>query len=315
MRRTTVTAPRSPMLPFHWLSAPIALLAAFASAAGLLSDMPYAQETAPWAAQAAAQDTVNLVVYPALLVLAVLAARGSLRAHFAWVGVLAYSAYSYLLYAGYVHFSPLFLVYVAVLGLSVYALIGGLALLDPARVREAFDRQAPVRLVARLLVVFGVVFYALWLSEVVTAMLAGEAPRAAVENGLPVNVVHVLDMALLLPAVITAGVLLGRRRGLGYCLAAPLLTTLGVLTLAIAAMVASLAANGMPVAWGVVGAMGASGVLSFVALARLLTAVRPDASLLAVLRASPEATEGDGEPGTAGPVHARRVVTAASRRR
>jgi len=128
MRRTNVAVPRSPMLPFHWLSAPIALLAMLASAAGLLSDLPYAQETAPWATQAVGQDTVNLVVYPALAVVAVLAARGSLKAHLVWLGMLIYSAYSYVLYVGYVHFNALFLVYVAVLGLSVYALIGGLAL-------------------------------------------------------------------------------------------------------------------------------------------------------------------------------------------
>jgi hypothetical protein len=49
--------------------------------AGLLSDATYAAETSNWAAQAIGQDAVNvLLAYPALLVLAWLAAKGSLHA-------------------------------------------------------------------------------------------------------------------------------------------------------------------------------------------------------------------------------------------
>lgn len=40
--------------------------------------------------------------------------RGSSRAPLVWLGIAIYLAYSYLLYAMFVHFTPLFPVYVAV---------------------------------------------------------------------------------------------------------------------------------------------------------------------------------------------------------
>lgn len=60
-----------------------------------------------------------------LVASAILAGRGSGRAHLVWLGVLVYLIYSYIIYALSVQFNPLFLVYVALLGCSLYALIGG----------------------------------------------------------------------------------------------------------------------------------------------------------------------------------------------
>lgn len=56
----------------------------------------------------------------------------------------------------------------------------------------------------------------LWLRDVVGAMIAGRTPSSAAELGLPSNPVHVLDLALFLPAVMVSGVLLLRRQPLGY---------------------------------------------------------------------------------------------------
>ena len=50
-----------------------------------------------------------------------------MRAQLIWLGVLVYLIYTYVTYAFVVRFNPLFLVYVALLGCSLYALIGGLA--------------------------------------------------------------------------------------------------------------------------------------------------------------------------------------------
>jgi len=110
-------------------------------------------------------------------------------------------------------------VWVAVLGLSVWALIGGLASLDPVRVRSKFTGRPPLRSTSVVLIAIGSVFYLLWLSEIVPATLSGTIPEALAEAGLPTNPVHVLDLALFLPAAVVAGGLLARRRALGYVLA------------------------------------------------------------------------------------------------
>jgi hypothetical protein len=55
-----------------------------------------------------------------------------LRAYLGSIGVLAYSVYAYAIYVFDIHFGPLFIVYVAVFGLSIWALIAALASLDGA---------------------------------------------------------------------------------------------------------------------------------------------------------------------------------------
>lgn len=230
-----------------WLSVPIAAGAIVASVMGLFVPGIYEAETVNWAAQGRGQDAVNLVVYP-LMLLAWRAARGSLPAFLGWVGVAAYSAYSYLLYAGWIHFGPLFLVYVATFGLSTYALIGGVAVLDPARLKAAFRGSVPHRGVGSVLAALGGLFAALWMSEIVPPLLEGRAPQTLADAGLSSNPVWVLDLGIVLPAMILAGVMLRRDRPLGFLLAAPLLVFGIVMGGAIVGMFISLAMGGQAIA-------------------------------------------------------------------
>jgi hypothetical protein len=62
-----------------------------------------------------------------------------------------------------------------------------------------------------------VLFAALWLKEVLPAVLRGSTPGSIGEAGLLVNPVHVLDLSLLLPAMLIAGITLWRRQPLAWC--------------------------------------------------------------------------------------------------
>jgi hypothetical protein len=247
-------------------------------------DSIYSPETENWAGQATGQDIANLVAYAAMAILALLAARGSLQAYLGWLGTLVYSAYTYAIYAFSVQLGPLFLVYVTVLGLSVYALAGGLSSLDPARVRAAFSERAPTTLTGGFLVAIATGFYLLWLSEVVPAMLADGTPEFLHEVGLPTNPVHVLDMGLLLPTALLAGVLLIRRRPWGYLLAPAVLGSTILLGLGIVAVVVVLALRDVATDWGVAAGVGVLVTLQLIILGRFLASASPDADLAASLR-------------------------------
>src|SRR5260370_18983022 len=67
------------------------------------------------------------------------------------------------------------------------------------------------------------VFYRVWLREEIPALLTGKIPPSINQANLPTNPVHVLDLGLYLPAMIITGLLLWRRKLLGYLLAGPLL--------------------------------------------------------------------------------------------
>jgi hypothetical protein len=131
----------------------------------------------------------------------------------------------------------LFLIYVALLGCSTYALIGGLVTTDWASLKAGFTEQTPFRAVSIFLVVIAGFFYLTWLSEAVPASLSGIPPQSVREDGTPTNVIHVLDMAWLLPALLIAAVSLWRKQPIGYALAVALLGNLVFLALAILAMI------------------------------------------------------------------------------
>lgn len=278
------------------LTVPIVVGAMTASLAGLLAPGTYAVETPNWAGQALGQDAVNLVVYPAMAVLAWRASRGSLRAYLWWLGATAYSAYSYLLYAGFVHFSGWFLVYVATFGSSTVALAVGVVALDARVLQARFRADGPVRPVGTVLAGLGVMFTLLWLSEVVPAMLAGDVPQGVVDAGLATNPVWVLDLGLVLPAMTATGVLLRRGRARGYLLAGPLLAFGVMMGMAIIGMLVALALRGGPVAVVPLALMGLVVVVEAGLMARFVRLLAPDVTLASVLSPRPDLPATDDTP-------------------
>jgi hypothetical protein len=260
-------------LPRVWagLSAGAALLAIAGSVVGLLaSGHVYSRETSALSNAAAAQDLVNLVlVSPLLLVLAVRAYRGSLRSWMCWLGCLAFTVYNYAIYAFSIHFGPLFLVWIMVLGLSLFALIGGVTALDPSALSARFAGR-PVRLPGWFLIVVAVLFALLWLSEIVPDLLAGRPSTSATEWNVPTNPVHVLDLAFFLPAACLSGVLLLRHRWLGYGTAAGQLVWLELTCLPI--LVTPFIANlrGDNPGWSVMAPIGIMALATLTVLWRVL---------------------------------------------
>src|SRR5512143_2898780 len=128
-----------------WLSILAAILAIGGNVIALSVDSIYASLTPSFLPQALAQDIASLaIVSPAWLILAALALGGSLRAHLLWLGVLTFTIYNYVIYTLSVPFGPLFLLWVAVLGLSLYALIGGITAADHETIAFSFKSQRAI---------------------------------------------------------------------------------------------------------------------------------------------------------------------------
>lgn len=195
----------------------IALLIAVASLAGILFPWPYAGETRSWAAQAIGQDWINLlVVVPCLVSSGTGSRRTSRRARLIHGGALVYALYSYLIYAFAVHWSRLFPVYCGIIGLSFFALAGFTDRLRREDPRDWYGANTPVGLAGGFQIAVGVLFGALWLLELVPALLKGEPPASLAEVGLVTNPVHILDLSIMLPAMIAGGIALVRRRRAGF---------------------------------------------------------------------------------------------------
>jgi hypothetical protein len=247
-----------------WLG--LALAAAismgFASAGGIWLPFVYVQETASWAAQGKGQDIVNLtVVLPAMLIALYAASAGSLRAVLVVLGLLIYVVYSYFLYAFFVHFNLLFPVYVATLGTSFWALVGIVLDVRHDQIRELFEGKTG-RAQSVYLMVSGLSFGALWTSNIASSIVSGDTPQNLIEVGLPVNPVHVLDLAFVLPAMIVTSILLWKRHPLGWLWAVPLVTFAAAMGSAIVGMMVVMKTTGLAVPAALIAAMAISASLA-----------------------------------------------------
>jgi hypothetical protein len=157
-------------------SALVGLLVAVAAGVGLFVPGMYRGNTAFAAAAFRGTDLVSLAVaLPALAASVLLARRGSYRAQLVWLGVLAYVGYTYL-YAFAIAWNRLFLVYVALLSLTVFTLVRALTALDPSMIAGRFAGHTPVRGVGLFLWVIGGMLGLMELAQIVPALVSGDIP-------------------------------------------------------------------------------------------------------------------------------------------
>jgi len=228
------------------LSLPLAILTAIVSYAGVFIESTYARENALYAAQGIGQDIINLfIVVPILLITAFFAWRKSKLGLLIWSGTIFYLAYSYTIYSFGLHFNNLFLAYCTILGLSFYSLIYFVIISLKEDVSEWFETKVSTKSTGIFLIVIAVLFYFIWLSEIIPAILINATPKSIIESGLQINPVHVLDIAICLPALIITGIALIKKKDIGLLLAPTMMIFCIFMAIAIAAMVLVMKAKGL----------------------------------------------------------------------
>lgn len=238
---------------FLYFTLPIVLLILICSGIGILKPDFYKRETADWLAQCVGQDFSNVFfIAPILLITSFLSARGGRIAKIIWAGTMITNVYSYVLYSFDVHFNELFHFYCIILGLSVYSLLVFGAKQFHLDFKAWFEQKAPVKTVGVFLLIIAAAFYFLWLSQSLPAAVTGGVPASVVSGALPTNPVHALDYSFFLPLIVIAGVLLIRKKRLGFFLAPmmlvfTLITNVNIISLTLVTMVKS-GANGLPLA-------------------------------------------------------------------
>lgn len=220
------------------------VLMAIACAAGMFLPGIYSQENLSWAVQGRGQDNISLfTVFPLLLISIYYINKGSKKATLVWLGILMYMTYSYILYSFFMHFGPLFLIYIAILGLSFYTLIG--TLIELTKDTPVEWNIAHRKAVSVYLIVNGLLFSALWLVEILPALFSGNTPKSALDVGLWLNPVHVMDLAFFLPATIFTGIFVWQNKTFGNLLAIPIIVFAVLMAAAVISMSAGMYVNGL----------------------------------------------------------------------
>lgn len=214
-------------------------------------------------------DIVTLLVaLPLLLVATLRYRRGSLRGAFLLVGALTFFLYNGASMAFGAVFNPLFLVYVALFSASLFAFVIAFTAIDRQVLPAYIKPGMPQRALAAFLFIAGPGTALIWISEMLGPLLQGQAPAGLAHYTTLFT--HGLDIGVITPAAILAGILLLRREPLGYVLAVPILVMCVLIGLVIIAQTAVQLSVGVPLTTGqLVGIVG--GFLAMSALATGMT--------------------------------------------
>ena len=260
---------------FRWLIVLLALTVTAVSLGGLFIDRMYAAETGDWLAQCLAQDLFDLCIgVPALVVSLIAFEKGSRIAFFALAGLLVFLIYTFIIYTLSVHFNSFFLLYCLALGLSVYSLIVLLYGVGSGTVKGWFPESRSTTLPIVYLFFFALLFYALWLLDIVPSLLSGRSPAILQQTGLFTNPVHVIDLSVLLPGFVIAAFLLKKRHSIGYVFAPAIMTFSIAMTLSIATIVFYEYAKGFTPEYSVGIAMVVSSILSLIVFLNFTKGIR-----------------------------------------
>lgn len=204
----------------------------------------YYYDTVSSAAQTQANDLVILLIgIPLLIVATWWAFKGSLRAQLLLTGTLGFFLYTYMSMACLAAFNALFLVYVAIFTLSLYSFILCLLSFDLATFPQKFSPRLPRGWIAGFLFFVGGFLLIAWLGRIIPPLLAGTDP--VLENTTSL-VIQFMDLSLIVPLTFSAGILLIRRRALGYLLSSVALIKGLTLGLGVSAMSINIAIKGVP---------------------------------------------------------------------
>jgi hypothetical protein len=227
-------------------SLPLAALIIIVSCVGLLTPGFYSAETLNWQAQSTWQDIIDLfLIVPCLLITSILAYSNNKAAIMVWGGVVLYLTYTFVLYCFDIHFNKLFVIYCLCLGLSFYSFIYFLFRNYIVTQNGNFENKSVIRIIGIYFIIISVIFYFLWLAEIIPSMLKNTIPKSVAETGLFTNGVHVIDLAVFLPAVFLTGISLLKRKSFGLILTPVLLTFFVLMDITIGMLVVVMKMKGV----------------------------------------------------------------------
>lgn len=228
--------------PLKWLIPPIFVLTLIATLAGIWpaegTPFPltsfrgeeviinarglYYWDTVSSVAQMQANDLVMLVLgLPLLAISFWMTLRGSLRGRLLLAGTLGFILYTYITMAFGAQYNALFLVYVALFSLSLFAFVLVMMTFDLPALPSHFSEKLPRGWIAGLLFFTAAFLTMAWLGRIAATFKPGAVPP--LENTTSFFI-QAMDLGIIVPACLLSGILLLRRKPWGY-----LLTSVGLM--------------------------------------------------------------------------------------
>ena len=174
------------------------------------------------------------VALPALVVSMLLAVRGVHRAVITWLSALLFVAYNSVLLLFMTPFNAAFLVYVAMLSTSAWALWTLVSAVHVEELGGRFAPTAPAKAVAWYVWVVVALNATAWLRQVVPALTTSGTPAFLEGTGASTSALYAQDLALWLPLLAVAAWWLHQGVARGYVVVTALLGTLVIESISVA---------------------------------------------------------------------------------
>jgi hypothetical protein len=250
---------------FKWIIPFIFILALFAAGAGLFwmdkgQTYPlttyrgeqvminahglYYWDTVSMTSQMQGNDIVTLMIGLPLLVISFwLTQRGSLRGRFLLTGTLGYFLYSYMSMCFGTAYNNLFLVYVALFSLSLFAFILSMMSFDMKTLTQHFSERLPRRAFAAMFILIGAFLSLAWLGRIIPPLMQNGSPPLENVTSL---FIQAMDLGMIVPLCFLSAVFLLRRNPFGYLLASISVMKFLTMGMAVSVMGINMVRAGVP---------------------------------------------------------------------
>lgn len=195
----------------------------------------YQLDSVSGAVQAIAQDLVTLILGVPLLLLSLFYSRkGSIRGRFLLIGTLGYFLYTYTSYSFLLTYNSLFLIYVTLMSASFFAFALTFISIDIKNISAYFNKKAPFNMIGITLILMGLLLLIMWVGRIIPSIINGTTP-VGLENYTTL-VIQALDLGFIVPLSIVTGILLIRKKTIGYLLGSILIIKFFTLSTSITVM-------------------------------------------------------------------------------
>lgn len=206
----------------------------------------YQYDSVSMVAQGKAQDVVTIVLgIPLLIVSLYLSRKGSLKGRLLLTGTLGYFLYTYMSYVYLWMYNPLFLVYVILMSTSFFAFTLCMMSFNLEKLSLHFSKSMPVKFVGGFQVTFAILLTLLWLGRIIPSLIKGTAPLGL--EHYTTLVIQGMDLGFIVPVAFLSGVLVLKRKPLGYLLSSVIIIKGLTMGTAITAMIIGMINAGVKV--------------------------------------------------------------------
>lgn len=225
----------------------------------------YKNDSLSIVAQGKASDLITLTLaVPLLLASLFITNKKSYKGRLLLTGTLGYFLYTYVSYVFLWMYNILFLVYVSLMSLSLFAFIICMMSFDVKNIKDMFNKKLPKKFLGGFQILVATIIGLLWLRKI------SEGSNPSGLEHYTTLVIQGMDLGIIVPTAFLSGILLIKNKPYGYLLSSVVIIKGITLLLAICGMILNVALQGLSISIVELVIFGSITIIAIVSLVVIL---------------------------------------------